>query len=596
MLAVALCLSVVAAFYSIVGLTAIFAAAVIPVVIMGSILEVAKLTITVWLHEFWAQAKWTMKTYLVSAVAILMVITSMGIFGFLSRAHIEQVGVAQENAAQLQRITTEIQRQNAVIQSAQERARTLETTGTGADANINNQIRVEQERIDAALARVQPAIQEQQQIIDAQTSLYRDSVAKIDQQTAQLQQFIDAKEVDKAQALVGTRADGAWGPGTAAAVRAWQAARAKERADAVAKVEQANVDPTIRAAREEIQRIRRTVEAQVAESNRLIDRLRNQLGKEGATGIETQVAEQQERIRTATAEIGDLTKRKYEIEIEYRKLEVEVGPIKYIAELIYGETDQSLLERAVRWVIILIVIVFDPLAVMMLLAAAESMTWLRRKKPVIQPPELEPTSKPDVKPYAPVPTEPNPTPSFLQGYHAVVPAAVHLNHMEKWHAAEPAVPDAGLVPIERDYPPVDDDEHDIENEKDELIKVAKRAWKDDNPNNTLKEQRRLLSQKLIDHLPWEDYLPNINVATVDFGTAWPRQPAKGQMWLRTDALPTRLYKYNGQKWIEVNKQLTDSYVFNDAYIEYLMDMIVRGEYDQDLLTQAERNQIESRLK
>ena len=590
MLVVALCLSVVAAFYSIVGLTAIFAAAVIPVVIMGSILEVAKLTITVWLHEFWAQAKWAMKTYLVSAVAILMVITSMGIFGFLSRAHIEQVGVAQENAAQLQRITTEIERQNATIQSAQERARTLETTGTGADANINNQIRIEQERIDTALARVQPAIQEQQQIIDAQTGLYRDQVTKIDQQTAQLQQFIDAKEVDKAQALVGTRADGAWGPGTAAAVRAWQAARAGERADAVAKLEQANTNPTIRAAREEIQRIRKTVETQVAESNRLIDRLRNQLGKDGATGIESQVQEQQERIRTATAEIDNLTKRKYEIEIEYRKLEVEVGPIKYIAELIYGETDQNLLERAVRWVIILIVIVFDPLAVMMLLAATESMTWLRKKKPVVEPPEPTPEPEPEPELDAPVP------PSFSQGYHAVVPAAVHLDHIEKWTAAEPEVPDAGLVPIERDYPPIDDDEHDIAHEKDELIKAAKRNWKDDNPSKTLKEQRRLLSQGLIDHLPWEDYLPNTNVSTVDFGTAWPRQPAKGQMWLRTDALPTRLYKYNGQKWIEVNKELTDSYVFNDAYIEYLMDMIVRGEYDQDLLTQAERNQIESRLK
>jgi len=600
MLVVALCLSVVAAFYSIVGLTAIFAAAVIPVVIMGSILEVAKLTITVWLHEFWAQAKWAMKTYLVSAVAILMVITSMGIFGFLSRAHIEQVGVAQENAAQLQRITTEIERQNAAIQSAQERARTLETTGTGADANINNQIRIEQERIDAALARVQPAIQEQQQIIDAQTGLYRDSVTKIDTQTAQLQQFIDAKEVDKAQALVGTRADGAWGPGTAAAVRAWQAARASERADAVAKLEQANTNPTIRAAREEIQRIRRTVETQVAESNRLIDRLRNQLGKDGATGIESQVQEQQERIRTATAEVDNLTKRKYEIEIEYRKLEVEVGPIKYIAELIYGETDQNLLERAVRWVIILIVIVFDPLAVMMLLAATESMTWLRKKKPIVEPPEHTPEPEPESELDAPVPTasEPTPpaTPSFSQGYHAVVPAAVHLDHIEKWTAAETAVPDAGLVPIERDYPPVDDDEHDIANEKDELIKAAKRSWKDDNPNKTLKEQRRLLSQGLIDHLPWEDYLPDNNVANVEFGPAWPTQPAKGQMWLRSDVLPTRLYKYNGQKWIEVNKELTDSYVFNDAYIEYLMDMIVSGEYDQDLLTEAERNQIESRLK
>mgnify|MGYP003343683263 FL=1 len=89
MFVVALCLSSVAAFYSIVGLTAIFAAAVVPIVIMGSILEVAKLVVTVWLHEYWRQCRWVMKAYLVPAVGVLMLLTSMGIFGFLSKAHLE---------------------------------------------------------------------------------------------------------------------------------------------------------------------------------------------------------------------------------------------------------------------------------------------------------------------------------------------------------------------------------------------------------------------------------------------------------------------------------------------------------------------------
>ena len=158
MFAVALCLSAVAAFYSIVGLTAIFAASVIPVVIMGTILEVAKLSITVWLHEYWQQVKWAMRAYLVPAVVVLMFITSMGIFGFLSKAHIEQVGQGQENAAQLQRIDVELTRQTEIVDKAEARARTLETTGTGADANVNSQIQTEQQRIDAALARVQPLL------------------------------------------------------------------------------------------------------------------------------------------------------------------------------------------------------------------------------------------------------------------------------------------------------------------------------------------------------------------------------------------------------------------------------------------------------
>ena len=334
MFAVALCLSAVAAFYSIVGLTAIFAASVIPVVIMGTILEVAKLTITVWLHEYWQQVKWAMRAYLMPAVVILMFITSMGIFGFLSKAHIEQVGVGQENAAQLQRITAELARQADIVTRAEARARTLEITGTGADANVNSQITTEQGRIDSALARVQPAIDEQQKIIEAQTKLYSDQVAKIDQQLAQLQKFIDTKEVDKAQALVGVKADGDWGPGTARAVTAWQTARSAERATAVAKLEEANRDPTIRAARDEILRVRKTVETQVAESNKLIDRLRNQLGKGDTASVEAQVNEQQEKIKAATIEIETLTQKKYTLEAEYRKLEVEVGPIKYIAELV----------------------------------------------------------------------------------------------------------------------------------------------------------------------------------------------------------------------------------------------------------------------
>jgi hypothetical protein len=95
-------------------------------------------------------------------------------------------------------------------------------------------------------------------------------------------------------------------------------------------------------------------------------------------------------------------------------------------------------------------------------------------------------------------------------------------------------------------------------------------------------------------LPWEDYLPA--AAATSFGPAWPEKPVKGQMFIRTDSFPTRLYKYNSQKWIEVNKNLTDHYTFDDAYIEFLMDKIVNGEYDQELLTDTERSQIESRLK
>jgi hypothetical protein len=575
MLIVALCLSAVAAFYSIVGLTAIFAASIIPVVIMGSILEVAKLVITVWLHEYWSRVKWAMRAYLVPSVAVLMFITSMGIFGFLSKAHIEQVGVGQENAAQLQRIEAELKRQTDVVEKAESRARTLETSGTGADANVNSQISTEQARIDAALARVQPAIDEQNRIIDAQTRIYQDQIAKIDQQSAQLQKFIDAKEIDKAQALVGTAVDSNWGPGTAAAVRNWQAARARERTDAVTKLEQANNNPTIRAARDEIARVRRTVETQVSESNRLIDRLRNQLGKGDTASVETLVNEQQDRIRAATAEIETLTRKKYDLQAEYRKLEVEVGPIKYIAELIYGEsTDTNLLEKAVRWVIILIVIVFDPLAVMMLLAATESRSWVRGIIPPPPPTPVVPPPLPQETPrarYEPVPRPPRNR--IRRRRKAWVESLRNLDQKK----TEPV--------LEEDF-----DDHP---EETAAIKEAKRQWKANNPDKTLKEQRHLLAQGTIDQLPWESYLSESE--SVPFGQILPDNPIKGYQFLHTGYIPSKLFKFNGSKWIEVDKSLSDSYAYNTAYIEYLMDKIVSGEYDPELLSPAEQQQIETKL-
>jgi hypothetical protein len=572
MLAVALCLSVIAEFYSIAGLAAIFAGSPISIIVMGVILGAAKLSIIVWLHEFWQQVKLLMKVYLVSAVLVLMFLTSMGIFGYLSKAHIEQVGAGQENAAQIQRIAAELKRQTEIVSRAEERARTLETTGTGADANVNSQIRTEQGRIDSALARVQPAIEEQQRIIDGQTKLYSDQVAKIDEQLAQLQKFIDAKEVDKAQALVGVKVDGDWGPGTARAVTTWRTARATERTTAVAKLEEANRDPTIRAARDEILRIRKTVETQVAESNKLIDRLRNQLGKGDTASVETLVNEQQEKIKVATIEIETLTQKKYMLEAEYRKLEVEVGPIKYIAELVYGDsTDQSMLERAVRWVTMLIVAVFDPLAAMMLLAATESMTWIRRVLPA-----------PAVVTAAPEPIKEK-TPKYQPG--------IKKHRVRVWRRKHKQ-PDVAA-------PVVEEDEEDDPTESI-AVKEAKKNWKANNPDSTLKEQKRLLAQGLISRLPWEENIPVLETQPVadkvSFGQIWPDNPIKGFMFLRTDYIPSKLFKFNGIKWIEVDKSLTDSYAYNSAYIEYLMDKIAAGEYDPELLSPVEQEQIELKLK
>ena len=395
----ALCISAIAIYYSVAGLVAIFAAAALPIIIMGTALEIGKLVTAVWLHKYWSKATWWLRTYLSTAVVVLMFITSMGIFGFLSKAHIEQTSAGNENVAQVERITTEITRYEDIITRAENKIKKLETSNTGSDANVQSQIDAEQDRIDKAYDRVQPAIDEQQKIIDSQADLYKAELAKIDQELKTLQTYVDEGETKKAQQMIGASADGIFGKKTAEKIGDWKEIRQKERDELISKIEQASNNPQAQAAREEIKRLRTTVENQIAQSNELIDRLRKQLGDTGKIAdIDSQVDEQNLRIKEANNQIDVLIEEKYAIQSEYRKLEAEVGPIKYIAEFVYGEdATQNMLEEAVRWVIIIIIFVFDPLAVLLLIASQYTFEWNRRFGPGGDDngsPKLDPTPKP----------------------------------------------------------------------------------------------------------------------------------------------------------------------------------------------------------
>jgi hypothetical protein len=470
----ALCISAVAIYYSVAGLVAIFAAAAVPIMIMGGTLEIAKLVTAVWLHKYWDRATWWLRSYLSVAVVVLMFITSMGIFGFLSKAHIEQTSASEESIARVESITSEIDRQNAIVTRATTRIGQLENSETGADATIQAQIDKEQGRIDLAFERIQPAIQQQNQTIadarttdstrtkpyeDQLTSIqaevlrleqsareYESKISTLEADTSAVQPLLDSiddleaeiirvtnqlqssekDQIRAGQAIIGVSSDGAFGGNTRRALVAWveaQRARITQvqldvsqlRQDSTAQVDAertrlaavvsdirttqipalkdreltmlAKIDevrqtesPVIQTARDEIQRLRASAESQVAQSQGLINRLRSQLGDAtNAQELETDIDAQQDRIKAANTEIDTLTEEKIALEAEYRKLEAEVGPIKYIAEFVYGESaDSNMLEEAVRWVIIIIIFVFDPLAVLLLIAA--QYTFEFRKK------------------------------------------------------------------------------------------------------------------------------------------------------------------------------------------------------------------------
>jgi peptidoglycan hydrolase-like protein with peptidoglycan-binding domain len=386
----ALSISAVAIYYSVAGLMTIFAAAAIPIMIMGGTLEIGKLVTAVWLHRYWKEATWWLKTYLTTAVVVLMFITSMGIFGFLSKAHIEQTASAKEGIAQLERIETEIVRQEAVIARAEQRIEEARNADNTRDAELQVQIDKEQERINSAYARVQPAIDEQLAAIEAERVRTEQRVSPIQSEVDSittilndLQTAINAGDIERAQGIVGTAVDGDYGPNTARAVEDFRAAQLARRDSLVAQIDKIKTEPNPIAdnARAEIQRLRGLAEQQIADSNTLIERLRSQLGQGEAADIDVLVDEQTARITQANNTIDTLTEQRYTLEAEYRKLEAEVGPVKYIAEFIYGEeANTNLLEEAVRWVILIIIFVFDPLAVLLLIASQHTFMMHSKRK------------------------------------------------------------------------------------------------------------------------------------------------------------------------------------------------------------------------
>ena len=462
MLGVALSLSAVAAFYSIAGLAAIFAAAVVPIVIMGSILEAAKLVVTVWLHEYWHRCRLAMKLYLVPAVFFLMLITSMGIFGFLSKAHLDQAVPTGDVAAKVQFIDEKIKTEKDNIEAARKALRQMD------------------DAVDQTMARSN-----------------------------------DEKGADKAAGL--------------------RRSQARER------------------------------------------------------GV------LQNDIATAQKKIAALNEERAPIASELRKVEAEVGPIKYIAALIYeDDTDANMLEKAVRWVIILLVIVFDPLAIMMLLAATESMKW-ERAQPAIPKKEeetddagkLDDNAEPDAK--------------DMGGLDATtsndLPPSTTTVDIPPQHWGGQDLT-ANLE--KKDNVEVDPAEEIVDEETD-AEKLARRTWKELNPNDTIHRQKQLLDEGKISRLPWEDLMTAqaddlAQFTNVDFGTKFPDNPSKGDAYIRVDHLPTKLFKWNGIKWIEVDKNTTDSFAYNDNYIDHLIAKIGSGEYDPDLLNSNEREQIEGRLR
>ena len=244
----AISISVIAAGYSIVGLATLFAGAVVPIIAMGSALEVGKLVAASWLYHNWnSDVPRLLKSYLFGAIIVLVFITSLGIFGFLSKAHLDQVKPTSGNAIKIEVIDKQITQQNLIIERAEKQITLLDKA---------------------------------------------------------LEVYIDKEYVSR--------------------------------------------------------------------------------------GLKERKKQEEERtllnnaINEASDKIAELTNQKAELSLAQDKIEAEVGPIKYVAELIYGEKAQDNFDKSVRFVILILIFVFDPLAVLLLIAANISLRQWRKKRNLIK--------------------------------------------------------------------------------------------------------------------------------------------------------------------------------------------------------------------
>ena len=475
LLLVAIVISAVAAYYSIIGLITIFSAAVIPIIIMASSLEVAKVMTAAWLSHNWKKVNFFLKYYLAFAVVVLMLITSLGIFGFLSKAHIIQTSAGIETGEQIIRIESDIGRQENIISRAEKKIDVAESSNGNNNIAIQTQIDNEQNRIDSAYSRIQPAIDEQNEIIEnarfddknriapyeTQLNDLKEKQLRINEQIEKYEETLlntkidltildetyiivseieskiakvsgqvasnESEQIKLVQKEIGANVDGKLGKKTKAAVGAWVESQreristlnlqmtglrqqAQNRLDdeknritniiadltgpqttaindesimILNKIDELRKQesPIVTTAREETARIRMGAENQITESQSLIQRLRDQITIGNTTESDEIIDAQNTRIAGANAIIEELLDEKYTLETETRLLEAEIGPIKYVAEMFYSdEIDKGIIDDAVRFIILCIIFVFDPLAILLVIAASSSIMQIRQKR------------------------------------------------------------------------------------------------------------------------------------------------------------------------------------------------------------------------
>ena len=357
----ALAVSAVAAYFSIVGLMAIFSALPMSILAMGIVLEIAKLVTASWVYQYWERIQFMMKTYMILAVVVLSLITSIGIFGFLSKAHMDQAATAGDAGAQVERIEQLVAREQGKITALEERIQRIDDGGT---LDVTDSIRQQEEIRDTAWDRIQGDIDYAEEQIDKiRASLDSDLAieqSKLDGLDAIVASYTNQGTTGNAFSRTDNVAKGL-------EVREQQQA---ERTEIDLKMKELRdyAETQIAGYRNQISQYRADTQETIDNANAEINRLRDNESS-AQTGRDVAIDELQAQIDAVYITIEDYNETLFEKRAIVRQLDNEVGPVKYIAQLLYGSSGTAAVDSAVQIVIMLLIFVFDPLAIILVIAA-----------------------------------------------------------------------------------------------------------------------------------------------------------------------------------------------------------------------------------
>lgn len=585
-LLIAIAISAVSAYYSILGLVAIFAAAALPVIIMGSVLEAGKIMTAVWLHRNWSRSSLAYKLYLVPSVMFLMLLTSLSVFGFLSKAHLDQGVPTSDIAAQIELIDTKISTQRENINAA----RKVLTQMDGAVDEVLARSKTEQGARNANTLRNQQA---------KDRAKLQDDIGKAQKEIATLNEHraVVAKDLRKVEAEVGPVKYVAaliYGDNPDAnllekAVR-WVIILIVAVFDPLAivlilagskQVEWALEDRRARRKQKEtidhnavlVVELQEMVNKFQEENTRLYDE--NDLLVQGKDALTSENGSLIQTNSTLTAENERLVQLNTQLNTELEdvkntlalnaELQAATPDIDYdsIITEVHAEKTQVLDEnQELQKQIVQITSHAEELVQQYFNKEVQYKEVLAQLEQLNQDQELQSQLLTDSLQRN---QENEDTIASLNEQIANLQSRINEFYETK-------VPETASPPK---YVP-------------DPVPETAQPYKAPETTDPV-----LITRMFVPTTQPEPIVEPTQAPRTDFGTEFPTSPGRGDMFLRTDFVPSRLFKWNDQTWIQINKSSTDVYAYNEQYIAFLIQKLQAREYEWDDLSSIEQQQVEA---